>query len=453
MFAAMTPVRAFLAIALIAGSGACGGHGTKKTTTVASTPLTTAGEITLYKDGAQIRRRIDIDIPASNVGVAKVRVGAGVTIEEVSVVDRGGLTVREIRAAGGTASGSGDPTGETLEINLDDLDPQGAATRVPHDIEIEVGAPKAGKYSFVVAYSTTRIKWDAAYTITASPSHDDAELAGAIAIRNQSGIDFKGTHLLVVDELIASAKKEGEELGAGSGSGSGSGSAAATPEASATPVSPPRDLGNLDLDSKGETRVELVRAAHRKMRSVLVFDPIGTKYDSPSSIPIRDENLALHPKPETTVAESVEIQRDKAADAGLPGGPARLLERKTDGSLVVLAEARLFDATTRVAASDTITVGVASDVTATRERHDFSVDEERKRLVEEFAIDITSKRKLPTQVIVREHMYRGQNWSIAYNNIVLTAADKEGAQQVSMRTSVPPNGKARVYYVVVYTWK
>ena len=54
--------------------------------------------------------------------------------------------------------------------------------------------------------------------------------------------------------------------------------------------------------------------------------------------------------------------------------------------------------------------------------------------------------------MVREHLYRGQDWSIAYANVVLTAKDKEGQQQVSMRTRVPANGSAKVYYVVVYTW-
>jgi hypothetical protein len=31
-------------------------------------------------------------------------------------------------------------------------------------------------------------------------------------------------------------------------------------------------------------------------------------------------------------------------------------------------------------------------------------------------------------------------------------AAKEGPQQISLRTQVPANGRAKVLYVVVYTW-
>jgi hypothetical protein len=128
----------------------------------------------------------------------------------------------------------------------------------------------------------------------------------------------------------------------------------------------------------------------------------------------------------------------------------RLLERRSDGAIAVLGESRVFDAASRVAEEDTVAVGVADGVTGRRERRELTLDEDRKRLVEEFVITIANTRPRPVEVVLREHLYRGQNWTLAYQ----TAADakKEGPQQISLRTIAPAHGEARVLYVVVYTW-
>jgi hypothetical protein len=168
----------------------------------------------------------------------------------------------------------------------------------------------------------------------------------------------------------------------------------------------------------------------------------------------------------TRVTESFEVERDTQATRGLPAGPVRLLERRGDGTLAVLGEARLFDASTRVAEVDTIAIGTASNVTGHRERRDYTYDKLRTRLVksetgtylssgslvEEFVITIDNDRARPVEVVVREHLYRGQNWSIA-DPIPGRQAVKEGPQQFSMRTIVPPRGQSRLLYVVVYTWQ
>jgi hypothetical protein len=128
----------------------------------------------------------------------------------------------------------------------------------------------------------------------------------------------------------------------------------------------------------------------------------------------------------------------------------RLLEHRADGSLVVLGEARLFDAATRVASIDTIAVGTAEGVTAHRERREITVDEDGKRIVEEFAITIENTRPHPVEVVLHEHLYRSQNWSLAYHSA--RSAAKEGAQQIALRTTAPARGKTKVIYVAVYTW-
>jgi hypothetical protein len=185
---------------------------------------------------------------------------------------------------------------------------------------------------------------------------------------------------------------------------------------------------------------------------VLVYDPIGTALDNPNPTPTLDQDRGVPESKSKKVSESIEISRGPN-DTGLPAGPVRVLERRRDGTLAVLADGRMFEASARVAATDTVAIGIADDVTGKRERRDFSVDDDAHRLVEEFSIEVANDRTAPIDVLVREHMYRGATWSIGYWNIQDPgAAGKEGQQQIAMRATVPARGTKRLYYVVVYTW-
>jgi hypothetical protein len=64
-------------------------------------------------------------------------------------------------------------------------------------------------------------------------------------------------------------------------------------------------------------------------------------------------------------------------------------------------------------------------------------------------LTIDNARPRPVEIVIREHLYRGQNWTVAYQS---APAAKESAQQISLRTQVPANGQAKMLYVVVYTW-
>ena len=116
----------------------------------------------------------------------------------------------------------------------------------------------------------------------------------------------------------------------------------------------------------------------------------------------------------------------------------------------MLGESRLFDVATRVDEVDTVAIGTADGVIGRRERRELTIDDDDKRLVEEFVLTIKNTRTRPVEVVLREHLYRGQNWTLAYQ----TAREptKEGPQQISLRTTVPASSETKVLYVVVYTW-
>ncbi len=380
-------------------------------------------DITLYRDVAVIRQRLDLDLPAGTT-TKTIQVAAGTRAAQLMIVERADLGV-VLHA----------PTEPTRELAADR---ESVATR-PVDVTLDLTAKRAGHYTVVLAYVTDRLAWSAAYTMTANETRQRADVRGALAIFNTTGLPLRAATARVVDaEIGAWRTKTAESVAAALVAGT----------SSSTQPAQPRELGALELGD-GETRVELVAGLSRQMRSVLVYDPIGTKLDHAGASPLSDPSLGVSPPAPTRVTESFEVSRDRAHSAGLPAGPVRLLDARADGTLAVLGEASLFDAATRVSDVDTIPVGTAEGVTGTRERREITVDD-GKRIVEELVITIENKRTYPVRVLLREHLYRGQNWTLAYHSE--PDATKEGPQQIAMRALVPAGSQTKIMYVVVYTW-
>ncbi|HEX3761578.1 MAG TPA: hypothetical protein VHW23_22930 [Kofleriaceae bacterium] len=371
----------------------------------AGPPVPAGDEIALYRDRAVVAQRVELDAPRAGPVTRALRLPAGVDPGAVQVLDRGGLAAVELRAAVA--------------------------------VELAATAPRPGRFTVTLGYATDHLAWDATYTMTTNSARDRATVRGAIAIRNTTGLALRARTWVIDTELGALRDGGPEQLRAAL-----RGAPAAARDAA------PRELGLLALGD-GEIRIELLDAdpPHR-LRSVLVYDPIGAGLDHTGAVPVADPAIGASHAP-GQVSESFEIARDPAASRGLPAGPARLLEGRPDGSTERLGEARLFDATSRVADVDTVAVGTARGVTGHRERRDFARDDELRRFSEEFLITIDNARPYPIDIVLREHLYRGQNWTLAYQSV---PAVKEGPQQIALRTRVPASGQAKVLYVVVYTW-
>jgi hypothetical protein len=432
-------VRALVLVALIA----CG---PKPHADGPSNSAPPSGEVVLYRDRALVRQRVEFEVPPAGYATVRVKIAAGVTADDIFVVERERFTVRELHVPGDPPPPKhrrpdedehGNAPGGIEGEEDDEPEPPPATVK---EVELVIGAARAGRYAIHLAYITERVTWEAAYTMTTTRTRDHVVTRGALAIRNAMGIAMPNVTVRVIDAELGPSIRRAAELLTSSYAGS---------EPPTTPAAIPRDVGRIDLVD-GETRVELLPDSRpRPMRSVLVYDPIGTDLDRASASPVRDISLGAGVA-STRITESFEVSRDVKATQGLPGGPVRLLERKLDGTLAVLGEARLFEASTRVAQVDTIAVGTAQGVIGHRERREYTYDEQHKRLVEDFVISVDNTRERPVEVVIREHLYRGQNWTLAYRSAPVAA--KEGPQQISMRMIVPAKSQGKLLYVVVYTW-
>lgn len=349
--------------------------------------------VTLYRDAATIRQRVEVVLPAGAAATVTLRLPLDVAAPDIHVFDRARFA----------------------HVELKQLTAPGAYALV-------VAAAQPGPTVVDLGYTTALLPWQAEYVLTTTPPRTSARLRGGLGLRNATGVALPGARVRVVDARLG---------------------VAAAP--------PARELGVVDV-VPGEMRIDLLGAGDtRPLRSTLIYDPIGTALDRDAERPDGDPQLGVRAAPSPHVRETLEVARDPAVTRGLPAGTVRLFERRLAGDLVVLGEADIFDATTRGATVDTITVGTAAGVTGMRAQRDFTDDEDRHRVTEELRITLANARSAPVDVVVREHLYRTErDWTIPYSSHPLV---KEGPQQVAMRVTVPAKSSTSVTYVVVYAWE
>ena len=395
--------------------------------------------VVLYRDRALIDEQVEAVVRA---GRAELPLPAGVAPEDITITSD---DVRVIAWAAAAADGQRDVRavtgarsvrGRLLGVDEDGvvlLD--GADAHVAGDAEILAGAVRpavvaevegrGGRARFRLRYPTDRLTWRASYTLVDRGGR--ARLRGAFTVDNQTGRRWRRAALAVIDAPAPDGVRGG----------------APAPRLARVP-------GRYAIDP-GPQRLELaLRDRPLRLRSTMVYDPVGSTLMHSGSSPERDPAYGVQPWP-GTLDETVKIDLASVADGQLPAGPVRLASIEPDGALRWRGEGELLPPAAGAERYLTVAVGRIDDVTGARRRTDFVIDEARKRMVEEFTVTLTSTRSSPVDVLVREHLYRGPCWALAYHSTGDRVA-KEGAQQMALTTTVPASGTATIVYRVNYLW-
>jgi hypothetical protein len=471
-------------IAALAGCGAAatqagaggGGGGLPRATGDRQT------SIVLYQDAALVHERWRVALDGGR-GTVEVPVDAGLEIEDLSVIGVDGARLVSL-ALRRPEPQSGDPvTAAGAEGTL--IVQEGAraaivgADRTVHvvstggvlgyrggggggDVRAVITLEGEGREGWVeLTYPTLRLSWRAAYALIQDVGGATASLEGAVAVHNRTGLAFPRAAVRVVDQTSAGARKRAAaDLGLATlGVGTAAGKDGKGGKDAKDPAGGTRDLGVVDL-GRGQTRMPLAIADRLPLREILVFDAVGTKYDTSGVTPVRTRDYGLDATDEPAVLRSFQIEIDQATRARLPPGQVRLFGRGAGGELIPLGAGLIFQAASSSAKSATVPVGRSPDVTGERARTAFTLDEvgiadgkggrSNRRLDEEFTITLTNAGDRAVQVLVREHLYRGKTWSLGYASAI--EREKEGDQQFFMKVEVPAKGETRVVYRVVYPW-
>ena len=353
--------------------------------------------ITLYRDGAFVEEQVVVEVAAGE-GRARLPRPIGVDLGKL-MIESDDVAVR-----GWTE---------------DDV-AEGRA------VQVDVVARRAGAARFTMRYVTDRVSWRAGYTLI--DDHGRGRLHGALGVDNRTGRSWRRARFVVIDRLRPSAPPI----------------AAAFEQR--TVVVP----GTYAVRPGGQ-RLDLALAGDDlRLEPTLVYDPVGTRLDSATMHPQTDASYGVERWP-SAVDESLKIDLSRVAAGPLPSGPVRVFTVGEGGALVWRGEGRLLPPAADAELYTTVAVGRSPVVTGKRRRTDFAIDHEAMRLVEEVTITLRNAGAQPADVLVREHLYRGQCWSLAYHSTGERVA-KEGAQQIGLGVDVPAGGEATGMYRVLYEW-
>lgn len=464
-------LRAAVAGALAAAALGCGGGGgARPLPTVTAKPLAPSKAptaIVLYRNGAWVTVRRAIDAPAGR-SVVELPLAERLDATEVTLTRVTGATVvsttvtaprdrwRDFQAAWSAAQGSFDADRIELTDPREQAPPPLAEEDRPRLKVVLDG--DGGPASLEMMYWTDAIRWQAGYTVFADGAH--GEFDGAIVVTQPADVDLGEVALRIVDADADGAGRasgdddDGEEDGYYDDDGDWV--PRARPRRKPSGAEPPAPMAIADgiTLAGSETRVHLPGAHEQvEVKELLVVDAIGTRLDLSARVPRKVKEYGANESNTPPVEQSYEfvlpaiLRRED-----IPAGDLRLFARRGDqvrplGQTRVGGDAIAADA---VATKATIAVGSSAKVSATRKQTDFAIDADAKRLIEEITIELDNKGPTDAVVLVREHLYRGLNWSLAYYSV--PALEKEGPQQISMRVTAPAKRKTKVSYRVVYTW-
>ena len=353
--------------------------------------------LTLYRDGAFVEEDLVVAVAAGE-GSARLPRPIGVEVGDL-MIESDDVAVRgwtEVDEGGGRA------------------------------IVADIVARQAGPARITMRYLTDRVSWQASYTLI--DDHGRGRLHGALGLDNRTGRRWASARFSVIDRSRPSAPPT---------------TAAFEQRAVAVP-------GTYAVRPGGQRLDLALHGGALTLRPTLVYDPVGTRLDSATMRPQTDESYGVERWP-SAVDESLLVDLSRVADGPLPAGPVRVFMVGEGGALVWRGEGKLLPPAADAELYTTVAVGRSPMVTGTRKRTDFSIDHDALRLVEEVTVTLHNGGERPADVLVREHLYRGQCWTLAYHSTGERVA-KEGAQQIGLGVAVPAGGDATVMYRVLYEW-
>jgi hypothetical protein len=353
--------------------------------------------LTLYRDGAFVEEDVVVEVAAGAVS-ARLPRPAG--------VDVGALMIdsEDVLVHGWTAV-------ETADERA---------------IVVDIVARQSGKARFTMRYLTDRVTWQASYTLI--DDHGRGRLHGALGLTNRTGRQWTSARFYVIDRARPSTAPT---------------AAAFEQRAVAVP-------GTYAVRPGGQRLDLALHGGALTLQPTLVYDPVGTRLDSATMRPQTDETYGVEKWP-NAVDESLLVDLSRVADGPLPAGPVRVFTVGEGGALVWRGEGRLLPPAADASLYTTVAVGRSPLVTGKRRRTDFALDHDQLRLVEEVTLTLHNSGERAADVLVREHLYRGLCWTLAYHSTGDRVA-KEGAQQIGLGVDVPAGGDATVMYRVLYEW-
>ena len=310
----------------------------------------------------------------------------------------------------------------------------------------KLATEKVGQQLIEVAYQTGGINWQADYNAVLNPNDTALDLGGWVTINNQSGASYKDAKLKLIAGDVRKVQPPAQrmyKLAMAAGAEAGGGF-----EEKAFFEYHLYTLGRPATVAQNQTKqIELLKTADVPVKKVFLYDG-APQYRFYGGL-INDANYGSEEgNKKVNVIIEVKNAKDNHMGMALPKGKVRLYKRdEADGSLEFIGEDQI-DHTPK---DETVKlhIGDAFDIVGERKRTDVKIDMGRHVITESFEIRVRNHKTEPVEVLVKETLYRWNNWEITESNQKWTKYD---SNTIHFPVKVDKDGEQVITYTVKYTW-
>lgn len=315
----------------------------------------------------------------------------------------------------------------------------------------QLNAAQGGPVEAELSYVTGGMSWHADYNVVSPETGDTLDLVGWVTMDNQSGKTFREAKIKL---MAGDVNKMQPNIRAFSRM-EALGGAAASPSTVSEKAFDEYHLYTLErpatLLDRETKQVEFVRATSVKSRVLYVYDGAqidNNQYNGWSVENIRnDSNYGTRSNHKIWVMREFSNAESNHLGMPLPKGRVRFYRRDADGQMEFTGE-NMIDHTPRDEVIR-VTTGNSFDLVGDRKRVDFKEDNGSHWIDESFEIKLRNHKKIPADIRVVEHLYRGDNWEIRQKSDDFVKTD---SHTIEFRVSVVPDAEKTVTYTVHYSW-
>jgi hypothetical protein len=319
-------------------------------------------------------------------------------------------------------------------------------------LEWLLATDKPGKFPAEFSYVTGGMGWQADYNIISPEKGDLVDIVGWVTIDNQSGRTFENSRikLMAGDVNKMQPGVAGEMVARMAASRADAVGPAVTEKAfdEYHLYTLERSTTLRDRETK---QVEFIHAAGVTTKQLYIYD--GAKIDPNRYNGWNWENIRNDHSYGTESNPKIWVMREfvnaQANHLGMPLPKGRVrFYRRNDDTQVEFTGENVIDHTPK---DETIRIytGNSFDLTGERRRTNYTVENAKNAASETFEIKVRNHKKVPMEVRVVEHLYRGKNWAIAANS---DEYQKKDSQTIEFPVTVKPDGEKTITYTAHYTW-
>ncbi|MGD0651069.1 MAG: DUF4139 domain-containing protein [Verrucomicrobiia bacterium] len=306
---------------------------------------------------------------------------------------------------------------------------------------------KTGEQLVEIAYQTAGINWQSDYNAVLNAKDTALDLGGWVTINNQSGATYKDAKLkLIAGDVRRIQPPQTMPMSGiarrGMVAGEGGFEEKAFFEYHLYTLGRPTTVANNQTK-----QIELLKTADVPVEKVYLYE--GAPQFRWYGGLVTDAGYGSEGgNKKVNVIIEVKNSQDNHMGMPLPKGKVRLYKRDpADASLEFIGEDQIDhtpkDETVR------LHIGDAFDIVGERKRTNFSTDSARHVMIESFEIRVRNHKDEAVEVLVKEPLYRWNNWEITESSHKWTKYD---SSTIHFPVQVAKDGEQVITYTVRYTW-